>query len=70
MLGCQIAWSDGSMQLKHPERGDIPIHMKEGCPHLSKSVAWELIAVIEDAKVGIPKQIGAYIVHLMRKFVG
>ena len=60
VLGCQIAWRDGSMQLQHPERGDIPIHMKEGCPHLSKSVAWELIVEMEDAKVGIPKQIGAF----------
>ena len=48
------------MQLRHPEKGDIPIQMKEGCPHLAKSTALDLIAEIEDAKVGIPKTLGEY----------
>ena len=60
VLGCQIVWSHGEMQLRHPEKGDIPIQMKEGCPHLAKSTALDLIAEIEDAKVGIPKTLGEY----------
>ena len=60
VLGCQIVWSHGEMQLRHPEKGDIPIQMKEGCPHLAKSIALDLIAEIEDAKVGIPKTLGEY----------
>ena len=48
------------MQLCHPERGDIPVQMKEGCPHLSKTMALELISEIENVKVGITKEIGEF----------
>lgn len=30
LLGCGITWSQGCMQLKHPEKGNIPIQMAGG----------------------------------------
>ena len=59
-LNCQIQWKSGSMELVHPVKGDIPVQMKEGCLHLARTTALELIAEIEDKKVGIPKEIGEF----------
>ena len=52
LLGCEVSWSKGMLQLKHPQRGTLPVEDCNGCPQVSKKLALELITEFEDAKRG------------------
>ena len=57
VLQCRIAWINGTMEIEHPQRGNIPVTMRDGCPHLAKNMALELISEIEDRRLGVPKEV-------------
>ena len=60
VIGCQVSWDQDGMRLQHPQRGDLKVFMRDGCPHLSRAEALTLIGEIEDAKLGIPKEPEAF----------
>ena len=47
-LNYEVSWKHGLMSLWHPRHGEIPIRMKDSCPHVSKRTALDMIAEIED----------------------
>ena len=59
-LNCDISWKQGSMEIRHPLRGEIKVMMKGSCPHVSRSEALTLIAELEDTKMGIPNGVGSF----------
>ena len=55
VLSCDIRWKDGSLQVLHPNRGELPVSSSERCPQVPRRLALELIREMEDAKVGVPQ---------------
>eukprot|EP00438_Fugacium_kawagutii_P026560 Skav206294 [mRNA] locus=scaffold3268:30491:38245:+ [translate_table: standard] len=51
-LNCEINWHDGGITIKHPRRGQLPVHMNEGCPQLPRALTLSLIAELEDFNQG------------------
>ena len=53
-LNCRISWDRGNMVVNHPQRGNLKVMMKGGCPHVTRDEALALISELEDVKLGIP----------------
>ena len=47
-LSCKVGWDDGGLLVTHPTKGKIEVYEKEGCPHVPKEVALELIQELEE----------------------
>ena len=41
--GCTVEWTAGGLEVVHPERGPLPVFVKNGCPQIPRSLALELI---------------------------
>ena len=52
VLGCEIAWKDGKLSIRHPLRGDLKVSQHNGCPQVSRQLALDLISELEDANQG------------------
>ena len=52
VLGCEIAWKDGKLSVRHPLRGDLKVSQHNGCPQVSRQLALDLISELEDANQG------------------
>ena len=53
-LNCKMRWEEGELKIQHPQQGDIKVVMAEGCPHVQRHVALQLISELEDVKKGVP----------------
>ena len=53
VLGCDVTWSKGSIQVVHPEYGRLPVEEVDGCPQLPRKIALQLIGELEDVKKGM-----------------
>ena len=52
-LKCQTVWSEAEIKIWHPVRGNLDVKMVDRCPHLSRALALDLIAELEDKKRGV-----------------
>ena len=50
-LGCQVNWTDGTLNVLHPVRGLLPVQSKNGCPQLPRTLALELKEEMETVGV-------------------
>ena len=59
------------MLVKHPQRGDLKVMMKGGCPHVTRAEALNLISELENIKLGIPEKAAEFGAEIawMRKLV-
>ena len=55
VLGCEIAWKDGKLSIRHPLRGDLKVSQHNGCPQVSRQLALDLISELEDANQGLKR---------------
>ena len=55
-LGCQITWEEGKILVRHPLRGDLKVEQHQGCPQISRQLALDLIAEMENFNLGVPKE--------------
>jgi hypothetical protein len=53
VLGCEVAWKKGSLQVLHPCRGLLPVEDCGGCPQISRKLALDLIQEMEEARCGV-----------------
>ena len=53
-LNCKMHWEEGELKIQHPQKGDIKVVMAEGCLHVQRHVALNLISELEDVKKGVP----------------
>ena len=51
-LGCALNWTEEHLVISHPEHGQIPTLIKEGCPMVTKRIALELIKELEAEEIG------------------
>ena len=61
--GCTVEWTAEGLEVVHPERGVLPVIVKNGCPQVPKQLALELIkdyeiSEIERALKKLEQQIG------------
>ena len=54
-LGCKITWQGDQLSIVHPLPGDLKVTQKDGCPQISRQLALDLIAELEDANQGVKK---------------
>ena len=47
-LECKIGWDDRGLVVVHPKKGKLEVYDREGCPHVPKEVALELIQELEE----------------------
>ena len=52
-LNCKMHWEEGELKIQHPQKGDIKVVMAEGCLHVQRHVALNLISELEDVKKGV-----------------
>ena len=52
-LNCTLTWKGSSMTLVHPRKGEVEVKLIEGCPHVSRQTALDLISELEDHQDGI-----------------
>ena len=45
--GCTVEWTSGGLEVVHPERGALPVFVKNGCPQIPRTVALDLIKEYE-----------------------
>eukprot|EP00438_Fugacium_kawagutii_P030710 Skav213064 [mRNA] locus=scaffold364:594309:601403:- [translate_table: standard] len=55
-LGCRISWDQQGVVIDHPMRGRLKVHMVNGCPQVSKSLALDLINEMEEKEEGMVKK--------------
>ena len=46
-LNCKLGWDEKGLVVIHPKKGRLDVYEKEGCPHISREVALELIDELE-----------------------
>ena len=54
--GCEVIWTDGTVTVKHPTRGDIQVRVEMGCPQVDRDLALSLIQDFEKGG-GYPKKV-------------
>ena len=52
-LNYKMHWEEGELKIQHPQKGDIKVVMAEGCLHVQRHVALNLISELEDVKKGV-----------------
>ena len=50
ILGCEVSWKKGSLQVSHPSRGLLPDEDCGGCPQIPRQLAMDLIHEMEEAR--------------------
>ena len=53
VLGCEVAWKKGSLQVLHPCRGPLPVEDCGGCPQIPRKLALDLMQEMEEARSGV-----------------
>ena len=53
VLGCEVTWSRGSIQVVHPEHGELPVEEVDGCPQMPRKLALQMIGELEEVKKGM-----------------
>ena len=48
VLSCQIKWSSDGLRVLHPQLGELPVKVGDGCPMIPYDMAMKLIKQIED----------------------
>ena len=51
-LGCTLQWTEDHLLINHPEWGQLPTVLKDGCPMVTKEVALALIKALEAEEIG------------------
>jgi len=46
-LDCKLGWGETGLIVMHPKKGRLDVYEKEGCPHISREMALELIEELE-----------------------
>ena len=54
-MGYEMVFKEGKFRLFHPEKGEIAVEMKSGCPQVSKKVALGMIDEYEKKNVKLKK---------------
>ena len=54
-LGCSLQWFGSDLLVVHPKRGQLRLHLKEGCPMLERTLTLQLIQELEEAQLAEPK---------------
>ncbi len=47
-LNCKLGWDEKGLVVVHPRRGRLEVYEKEGCPHIPREVALDLIQELEE----------------------
>ena len=53
VLGCDVTWSRGSIQVIHPEHGELQVEEVDGFPQMPRKLALQLIGELEEVKKGM-----------------
>ena len=46
-LGCTLQWKDDGIKLRHPQRGQVKVRIRNNCPEVSTKEAHRLIKELE-----------------------
>ena len=49
-LNCKLGWDERGLVVVHPKKGRLEVYEKEGCPHISREVALDLIQELEETE--------------------
>ena len=58
LLGCEVWWKGGEVQVQHPKRGRLPVMNVSGCPQVPRQLALDLINEIEEVNQGVKRKEG------------
>ena len=47
-LGYTMVWGEGKVRLTHPDKGEVKVKIRNGCPQIAKKTALRLIQEIEE----------------------
>ena len=51
-LGCSLQWTEDHLLINHPQWGQVPTVLKDGCPMVTKAIAMALIKELEAEEIG------------------
>lgn len=46
-LGYTLVWQEGKLRITHPQKKEVKVTMRQGCPQVSKKIALQLISELE-----------------------